>query len=1064
MEPVVIKFTEQGLEDIEKKLLALGAIDEKAALEFKKANVAFSERKASIDSTTTSMESFSKAAASAQKNIASGATNEAIKQTGQLINKTTEDVKKYDASLKGLKKEYKDLVAEAIKVGENTPFGDELLKKAGEVKDRIDDIQTTTRNFASDTATFNAIGQGIRSIGAGFEIAQGAQALFGKGNEDLEKQLVKIQATMALVNGLTEVQEALQRESALRLGIMNALEYSRNLLARVGITFRTEENAADAAGEVVKKRVVAVQAVENGLQSKSIIIRGAATAAQWLLNNAMLAFPLIAVIAGLTAVIALLGGFGDALAEDTENQIKLNEVEKENLEIMRAQDELINKLSSDRAEAIARDIQLLQAQRASTEEIRSKENQLQQERNRNAQFQAGNHFIEIGNLEKNRLAVVGLTAALASYNKAKAESGDDTFDKSIEAIKGKLEIVQDLVKQGEDAQKNAADAVVETSKLALDQQKERELEGLAFQKDIISAKMRFAKEASEQQFSLQLAAAKNERDTQIANLKASNDSRADIEAAYLEKVAILNETYNNAQLQKRLDIVNAEMTAVRVGSNAELDLKLKAIEIENQMELNNRKLTDEKRRELVAVYLKKVNDMLADFAKKQKDDELNAQLLLNDAKLQLLEKGTTESNAKTLQLKQQALALQEQLELNGIDRNIQGTELGEAKKTDIVSRYAAQRKQLDIDAIEVIIKANQDENHRLADIYQSRADLEAANVNTSFERRQQLQLEAFDNKITLLEKDKQADIDRYLAGELSYEQFQKRLTEIQDEETTIRQEKQNAADQIWYDNLNRRVDKVVSVAGDSLNTAEQITQANLERQLDALNKEMTANEQLHNQKKISDNQYLSEKQQIDRKILESKKKAAQQEHDLALYQIALNTIKGAISAFADTNGGYIAKAGAAALALAFGAIEYGIAASKPIPGFEKGTENAPKGWAWVGEKGPELIWMKGGEKVKTHEESKRMSREVPTLRNSFASHVDRSPVPSDRAQKAMQLLAQAGGSLDVTMMSKMIGQEIGSHISQMPITHFSFDKNGFRASIAEGNGLITFLNDRFSSI
>lgn len=40
-------------------------------------------------------------------------------------------------------------------------------------------------------------------------------------------------------------------------------------------------------------------------------------------------------------------------------------------------------------------------------------------------------------------------------------------------------------------------------------------------------------------------------------------------------------------------------------------------------------------------------------------------------------------------------------------------------------------------------------------------------------------------------------------------------------------------------------------------------------------------------------------------------------------------------------------------------------------GFAGGTPSAPSGWAWVGERGPELVRFRGGERVLTHQESVR---------------------------------------------------------------------------------------------
>jgi hypothetical protein len=1071
---VVINFTEQGLQDIVGDLLKVGLISEKQATDFKKSNEDYKARQALVSNLATaqskvstetsksagSMDAFAKAAASASATIVNGATNTTIKKTSELIDQNIAGTKEYDNSLRGLKQQYKDLVAQAIEVGENSPFGKQYLKEAGEVKDRIADIQKTTKSFGSDTATFDAIGQGIRGIGAGFQIAQGSQALFGDGSKDLEKQLVKIQATMALVSGLTEVQNALQHESALRVGLTNAQVFIENNLARIGITFKTQSNTVDAAGEAIKERVIVVQAIENGLQSESVIVRGAATAAQWLLNAAMYAFPLLAIIAGLAVVIGLFGGFGDSINKAAEMQIKLNAIQKANLEVAKAQSDLLNKSASERETSIQRDIDLLVAQKASTDQIRAKEAELARDRTRNATLQKEQHAQEIADLAENRIAVLYLSGELAGLNKQKAlKNNTDAFDNRIEAIKGQLENLNELISVGETAKKNAAEASLAITTLVSKQQNEKALEGLTIQKDVISAKLRFAKEGSDMQLTLMLSAAKNERDIAIANLTASNESRADIEAAYREKELDLTIAYNNNKLQKKADNVNAELQKVRIGSAEEIQLKLQALDYANQIEINNRKITDEKKRMLVAKFIKDSQDLIYAGAKKLTDDQINMQLLINDAQLQAVEKTVTSE----LQLKQQQLALQEQLELNNIDKNIQGTALGEATKADIIAKYTEKNRLLQVENTGYIINQREEESKRLSDVFQKQSDIEAANVNTTTQRKQQLQLEAFDNKITALEKEKNADTDLYRNKVINYTEYKKKLAAIDDEEGLIRAEKQNAIDAQERENLLRKVDQANQIATDALNSATLIVQSGLDIQTAAYDKETKANETLHNEKKETDLQYEQNKIAIDKRMADAKKKAAIADKDIALFQIAINTAQAAIKAF--TYADPITAAIESALIVAFGAIQYATTVAKPIPEFAKGTKDAPKGWAWVGEKGPELIWMKGGEEVKTHDDSIKFARQkyTPALVHTFSDKIDSSPIPSKRVEEAMAAIASQNPAIDINVLSKLIGNEFGSHLGKMPLTLMSFDKNGFSASVRQGNSTTKFMDSRYSS-
>jgi hypothetical protein len=55
----------------------------------------------------------------------------------------------------------------------------------------------------------------VQGITAGFQIAQGAAALFGSENEDLQKSLLKVQGAMALATGVQQVANLLNKDSIL---------------------------------------------------------------------------------------------------------------------------------------------------------------------------------------------------------------------------------------------------------------------------------------------------------------------------------------------------------------------------------------------------------------------------------------------------------------------------------------------------------------------------------------------------------------------------------------------------------------------------------------------------------------------------------------------------------------------------------------------------------------------------------------------------------------------------------------------------------------------------------
>ena len=88
-----------------------------------------------------------------------------------------------------------------------------LNARAGELKDTMGDLAGQIGALASDTPKLDLFAEGIKGISAGFQVAQGSVALFGEENEDLQKQMVKLQAVMLVTNGLTEIANMLQKNS-----------------------------------------------------------------------------------------------------------------------------------------------------------------------------------------------------------------------------------------------------------------------------------------------------------------------------------------------------------------------------------------------------------------------------------------------------------------------------------------------------------------------------------------------------------------------------------------------------------------------------------------------------------------------------------------------------------------------------------------------------------------------------------------------------------------------------------------------------------------------------------
>lgn len=77
--------------------------------------------------------------------------------------------------------------------------------RAAELTDTIGDVRNKLKLLASDTRTFDLMVEGVTAVGAGFQLAEGAAALFGDESKEMQETLVKLNAVMAISNGLQQI-------------------------------------------------------------------------------------------------------------------------------------------------------------------------------------------------------------------------------------------------------------------------------------------------------------------------------------------------------------------------------------------------------------------------------------------------------------------------------------------------------------------------------------------------------------------------------------------------------------------------------------------------------------------------------------------------------------------------------------------------------------------------------------------------------------------------------------------------------------------------------------------
>ena len=105
------------------------------------------------------------------------------------------------ASVKSLKAELRQVTNELGTLEQGSDAFIRAAQKAGELKDQIGDVKDTINAFNPE-AKFQALAGAVGVAANGFSAMQGAMALMGSENEDLNKTIAQTQGAIALATGL----------------------------------------------------------------------------------------------------------------------------------------------------------------------------------------------------------------------------------------------------------------------------------------------------------------------------------------------------------------------------------------------------------------------------------------------------------------------------------------------------------------------------------------------------------------------------------------------------------------------------------------------------------------------------------------------------------------------------------------------------------------------------------------------------------------------------------------------------------------------------------------------
>lgn len=354
---------------------------------------------------------------------------EEMKRLQEATGKTSLNVGNYSDAAKGLttqiENQTKQLALLRLEGKQGTAEYQQLSKETAILKVAVADATAEIKNMASNTSNLDAVLGLAAGASGGFAAYTGAMELFGAESEDVQEAQKKLQAAIAITTGVQAIQNAVQKQSALMLGI------SRLQMAAL-------------SKAQVYNRLVTMQGTKATL---------AATIAQKAFNLIAAANPYVLLALALVTVVGALVLFASNTDKSAKNQQKLNEAQKVWLDYLETEATEMNRVSNERVAQLNRELNIAKARNASLSETQKIEDEILAERTKAHNKSVGFYGQELDDLEANRAKLKQLNDMLVQLNNAKARGDKKVYidvdldgkidkvkvDEAIEAVQGQID-------------------------------------------------------------------------------------------------------------------------------------------------------------------------------------------------------------------------------------------------------------------------------------------------------------------------------------------------------------------------------------------------------------------------------------------------------------------------------------------------------------------------------------------------------------------------------------------------------------------------------------------------
>lgn len=496
---------------------------------------------------------------------------EEMKRLQEATGKTSLNVGNYSDAAKGLttqiENQTKQLALLRLEGKQGTAEYQQLSKETAILRDAVKDATAEITRMASDTSNLDAVLSFAAGASGGFAAFTGAMELFGSESEEVQEAQKKLQAAIAITTGVQAIQNAVQKQSAIMLGI------SRLQMAAL-------------SKAQVYNRLVTMQGTKATL---------AATIAQKAFNLIAAANPYVLLALALVTVVGALVLFASNTDKSAKNQQKLNEAQKVWLDYLETEATEMNRVSNERVAQLNRELNIAKARNASLSETRKIEDEILAERTKAHNKSVGFYGQELDDLEANRAKLKQLNDMLVQLNNAKARGDKKVYidvdldgkidkvkvDEAIEAVQGQIDNTGRAVDIAVNLKTEGADLDAERKILAAQRLQEN--------RDAAKAETDILRKAED----ARIALIKNTFDQQRAQRQAANARAiADIQLQLRTETNLtvkarkaLNDQIVLLREQLAVDMVNianqqraAELSAQRATQDAQIALMAEGAE------------------------------------------------------------------------------------------------------------------------------------------------------------------------------------------------------------------------------------------------------------------------------------------------------------------------------------------------------------------------------------------------------------------------------------------------------------------------------------------------------